>query len=160
MKELGAHTVVNHSSDNFEEEIRRAAPAGVDYVFSTTRPGFFPLLARVMNPFGQIVAIDSAPEDDFQVLKPKALTWHWENVFARAVHGALDITNQHRVLDAVADLVEARKIRPTMTQVFQGVTVAIFGRLTGASSLATQRARSSSFATMCQKADCSRVASK
>ena len=124
VKELGAHTVVNHSSENLEEEIRRAAPAGVDYVFSTHSAGILPLLARVMNPFGQIVAIDSAPEDDFQVLKPKAITWHWENVFARAVHGALDITNQHRVLDAVADLVEARKIRPTMTQVFQGVTVA------------------------------------
>ena len=124
VRELGAHVSVNHSSENLEEEIRRAAPAGVDYVFSTHSAGILPLLARVMNPFGQIVAIDSAPEDDFQVLKPKALTWHWENVFARAVHGALDITNQHRVLDAVADLVEARKIRPTMTQVFHGVNIA------------------------------------
>lgn len=124
VRELGAHDVVNHSSPDLEEQIRRAAPRGVDYVFSTHSAGILPLLARVMNPFGDIVAIDSAPEDDMQLLKPKALSWHWESVFARPVHGALDIANQHRALDTMATLLERRQIRPTIKQILPAVTPA------------------------------------
>lgn len=123
VRDLGAHETVNHSSADLEEEIRRAAPGGVDYVFSIRSKDFLPLLTKVMNPFGQIVGVDSARGADLQLLEPKALSWHWENTFARAVHGAVDITSQHLALDAISQLVEARQIRPTVTQILQGVNV-------------------------------------
>lgn len=124
VRELGAHAVVNHSSVDFEEEIRHAAPEGVDYVFSTHSAGILPLLAKIMNPLGQIVAIDSAPGDDFQLLKPKGLSWHWENVFARALHGARDLTNQHEALETIAKLVDKHQVRPILKQVLSPVNAA------------------------------------
>lgn len=60
VREFGAHVSVNHSSENWRKR-SASSLAGVDYVFSTHSAGILPLLARVMNPFGQIVAIDSAP---------------------------------------------------------------------------------------------------
>lgn len=77
---------------------------------------------RVLRTFGQVVAIDDPEQVDVVALKSKALTWHWEFMFARSLHGAADLAEQHRILDRIADLVDAGRIRGTATTVLRPIT--------------------------------------
>lgn len=121
-RDMGADAIVNHGDhEGLEDAIRRAAPAGVDYVFSTHSAGLTKIFASVMNTFGQIVAIDDGRDVDLLALKGKSLSWHWESMFARSIHGALDVSTQHRILDSVAGLIDARAVRSTMRTVLGSV---------------------------------------
>ncbi len=111
--ELGADAVVDHSSPDLEDEIRWAAPAGVDYVFATHAAPHISVLAAVMNPFGHIVAVGDEEQVDLHALRPKSLSWHWEQIFARSVYRSVDMISQHRILDSLAQLIDSRVIRPT-----------------------------------------------
>lgn len=118
---LGADVVSVGGGEDVLEEIRRAAPGGVDYAFVANPKTVPSTLVPIMNPFGQMVAVDTRQTEDLGALRDKALTWHWQNLFARPVHGAIDMTNQHRALDRIAELVEARQVRPPMTQLLMPV---------------------------------------
>jgi NADPH:quinone reductase-like Zn-dependent oxidoreductase len=75
-----------------------------------------------MRPFGQIVAIDDERDIDLMALKSKAISWHWEFMFARTMHDSDDLVRQHEILDAVAGLVESGAVRTTLTSVLDGLT--------------------------------------
>ena len=117
LQDLGADVVVDHSADDFEQQIMQAAPEGVDYVFTPQSKGRMPLFESVTRPFGQIVAIDDEGDLDFMSLKGKAISWHWEFMFARPRHG-WNLIAQHNLLDSVADLVDAGRLRTTLTQTY------------------------------------------
>lgn len=121
-REMGAHEVVDHHGD-LPAQVLALAPEGIDWVFTTNSSGQLPVYERVLRPFGQIVAIDDPAEVDVLPLKSKAITWHWEFMFARSLHRATDIARQHEVLEAVADLVEAGTVRTTATTVLRPVSV-------------------------------------
>jgi zinc-binding alcohol dehydrogenase family protein len=111
---LGAEATVNHRGD-LRAEITAAAPDGVDWIFTMNSEGQLPLYVDVLNPFGEIVAIDDPKSVDVVPLKAKALTWHWEFMFARPLHDASDLIEQHRLLDEVARLVDEGTLRTTLT---------------------------------------------
>lgn len=111
---LGAAATVNHRGD-LRAEIAAAAPDGVDWIFTSQSADQIELYVDVLKPFGQVVAIDDGEVVDVASLKPKALSWHWESMFARPVHQAADQVQQHRLLDEVADLVDAGRLRTTLT---------------------------------------------
>lgn len=111
---LGAEATVDHRGD-LRADIATAAPDGVDWIFTAQSAGQVELYAEVLNPFGQILAIDDPAEVDVLPLKSKALTWHWEFMFARSLHGAADLIAQHQILDEVAGLVDEGLIRSTLT---------------------------------------------
>lgn len=121
VRSFGAEVIVDRG-DNFLEKVRRAAPGGVDYVFSTHSTGLASALVPVMNPFGEIVAVDTTKSEDLGVLKDKSLSWHWGNVFARPIHGAIDMHRQRLVLEEVAKLVDAKRLRPPLTTVMTPVS--------------------------------------
>lgn len=112
---LGADSTVDHRGD-LREELRAAAPDGVDWIFTAHSTGQLELYADVLKPFGQIVAIDDPETMDVVPLKSKALTWHWELMFTRSLHDALDVAEQHRILDEVARLVDDGTLRTTVTR--------------------------------------------
>lgn len=116
VRSLGAADVVNHRRD-LREEVRRVAPDGIDYVFTSHSSGQVEIYADLLTPFGQIVAIDDPETLDVLPLKSKALSWHWEFMFARSMHDAPDLIRQHEVLSAVAELVDAGAIRTTASTV-------------------------------------------
>nr|WP_257721773.1 zinc-binding dehydrogenase [Actinomyces radicidentis] len=89
----------------------------MDYVFTPQSKGRMPLFESVTRPFGQIVAIDDEGDLDFMSLKGKAISWHWEFMFARPRHG-WNLIAQHNLLNAVAERIDAGQIRTTLTRTY------------------------------------------
>ena len=117
VRSLGADVIIDHSAGDFEQQILHAAPGGVDYVFTTHSRGRMPLFASVTRPFGQIVAIDDESDLDFMSLKSKAITWHWEFMFARPLSG-WDLTAQHELLTSVSELIDGGRLQTTLTRTY------------------------------------------
>ena len=125
VRALGASATADHHAD-LVGDVLAAAPEGVDWVFSAHSAGRAGDYARVLKPFGAIVAIDSGRDVDFDLLKPKSLSWHWELMFTRPVQRTPDMIRQHELLDAVADLVDSGRITSTATNVLHGWDAATF----------------------------------
>ncbi|MFY0409509.1 zinc-binding alcohol dehydrogenase family protein [Solicola sp. PLA-1-18] len=114
---LGAEATVNHREDDLRGQLATAAPDGVDWIFTSRieGEGQLELYTDVLNPFGEIVAIDDPETLDVAALKAKSLTLHWELMFTRPIAGGDLQLSQHRLLEQVADLVEAGDLRTTVT---------------------------------------------
>ncbi len=114
---LGADEVVDHAGD-LAESVLAAAPDGVDWIFTaaSAKPGAISSYVRIAKPFGHIVAIDDPHRLDVVSLKSKALSWHWEFMFARSLHQTADMIEQHRILNRVAELVDEGRVRTTATE--------------------------------------------
>jgi NADPH2:quinone reductase len=115
---LGAEATVNHRGDLLAE-IKQAAPDGIDWIFSAQSKGQFALFTEVLNPFGQVVAIDDAPDADINQLKSKSLSWHWELMFTKAINQTDDMVEQHRLLVEIARLVDEGRVRTTATTILE-----------------------------------------
>jgi zinc-binding alcohol dehydrogenase family protein len=120
VRSLGAADVVDHRR-GLRAEVERVAPGGVDHIFSTHSSGQVADFVSLLKPFGQVVAIDDPATTDVNPLKGKSLTWHWELMFTRPLHGGPDLVRQHELLDQVADLVDAGRIRSTATTVLRPI---------------------------------------
>ncbi|MBJ7349748.1 MAG: zinc-binding alcohol dehydrogenase family protein [Rhodococcus sp.] len=120
VRSLGAAEVVNHRRD-LRGDVRRVAPDGIDYVFTAHSSGQVEIYADLLTPFGQIVAIDDPETLDVLPLKTKAISWHWEFMFARPMHDASDLVRQHELLTRVAELVDAGVVRTTVTTVLSPI---------------------------------------
>ncbi len=115
VRDLGADHVVDHRG-NLAGQVLEFAPDGVDRLFTAHSAGQVETYARIVRPFGQIVAIDDGPRD-VAPLKMRSISWHWELMFTRPVQQTPDLIEQHRLLDRVADLVDQGRLRPTTTTV-------------------------------------------
>ncbi|MFT8639074.1 zinc-binding alcohol dehydrogenase family protein [Bifidobacterium sp.] len=113
--DMGADDVVDYRDDDVAAKIQGIAPNGIDWAFSAYSKGNIGLFNAVMRPFGEIVAIDDEKNLDWYSLKDKALSWHWEFMFARPKHHADDMIRQHGILEKIAELVDSGVIRSTMT---------------------------------------------
>ncbi|OZC70501.1 NADPH:quinone reductase [Rhodococcus sp. 06-462-5] len=120
VRSLGAADVVNHRRD-LRDEVRRVAPDGIDYVFTAHSSGQVEIYADLLTPFGQIVAIDDPETLDVLPLKTKAISWHWEFMFARPMHDTPDLIRQQQLLTRVAELVDAGSLRTTATTVLSPI---------------------------------------
>lgn len=123
VESLGADVILDHHAPDFEQQILDAAPVGVDYVFTAQSRGRIPLFTKVVRPFGQIVAIDDERDLDLFALKDKAISWHWEAMFARSRHN-WDPIAQHRILESIAELIEAGRLRSTLTRTLSPMNAA------------------------------------
>lgn len=120
VRELGAHHAVDHHGD-LAAQVLALAGDGVDWVFTSHSAGQAEVYARIVRPFGQIVAIDEGP-GDLAALKPRSLSWHWEFMFTRPVQRTPDMVRQHEILERVAQLVDAGRVRPVVTRTFSPIT--------------------------------------
>lgn len=117
---LGAEHVVDHHR-GLAAQVLDIAPEGVDWVFTAHSEGQIETYARIVRPFGHIVAIDDGPRD-VSPLKGKSIAWHWELMFTRPVQQTSDMIEQHRLLDTVADLVDQGRVRATTTKTLTPIT--------------------------------------
>ncbi|MDF7665043.1 zinc-binding alcohol dehydrogenase family protein [Bifidobacterium sp. ESL0745] len=117
VRKMGADYVLDYHASDLAKQILEIAPNGVDYAFSAYSKTAIPLLAQVMRPFGEIVAIDDqhGHDMDYYALKDKALSWHWELMFARSKHHASDLIRQHDILERLAELADKGIIHTTAT---------------------------------------------
>lgn len=112
---LGAHDVVDYHGD-VRRQVAELAPDGVHYIFTVSSRDELELYASLLRPFGQIVGIGDPQTLDVPVLKNKALSWHWEFMFARSLHPDDELITQHQLLDRAAELVDSGQIRSTLME--------------------------------------------
>lgn len=126
VRELGAHHVLDHSRP-LAAEVRDAGLPAPDYVVSLTHTAqHFPQVAELIAPQGRFGLIDEPPTGSIDVglLKRKCASLHWESMFTRSLLRTPDMIEQHRLLCEVAGLVDAGRVRSTMTEDFGGIDAA------------------------------------
>ena len=113
-RQMGAHHVINHR-EALVPQIQAIVPGGVDYVLALTQTDqHFNALVEALAPQGKIACIDdpSGPLD-IKALKRKSASFHWELMFTRAMFQTHDMIAQHRLLNEVADLIDAGVLKTT-----------------------------------------------
>jgi NADPH2:quinone reductase len=121
---LGAHHVVDHTGD-LVSAVKATGAGPVGLVASLTNTtDHFPALVEILAPQGRLGVIDDPKSLDALPLKWKSISLHWEMMFARSLYQTPDMIEQHRLLDAVADLVDAGRLKTTLTQVLTPINAA------------------------------------
>ena len=122
---LGAHDVIDHALP-LRDELRRIGVAEVDYVASLTHTDqHYDAIVEALRPQGRLGLIDDpATPLDVMKLKRKALSLHWEMMFTRPVFETPDMIEQHRLLNAVAGLIDAGTLKTTLGEHFGRIDAA------------------------------------
>jgi len=125
VRELGADHVIDHNGD-MAAQLLALEIASVDYVLclSDTDP-HFDAIAQVIAPQGKVVSIvhNTAPLD-MDKLFAKSVSWVWEMMFTRSMFGTPDMIEQHQLLDEVAALIDAGKLKTTLGEVYGKINAA------------------------------------
>lgn len=118
VRQLGAHVVLDHSG-SLSEAFKAAGLAPVSYVASLTHTDqHLEQLVEVLQPQGRLGLIDDPKALNANLLKRKCLSLHWEFMFARALYETPDMQEQHRLLNRVAELVDAGVLKTTLAEHF------------------------------------------
>ena len=123
-RDLGAHHVIDHSGSIAESYAALDIPAP-PFVFATTQSdGHMEAIAKLIAPQGRLGMIDDPPMFDVKVLKSKAISLHWEAMFARSMFATPDMIAQHELLDEVSRLVDAGTLRTTLGEHYGTINAA------------------------------------
>ena len=125
VRRMGAHEVVDHH--DLRAAVLAVAPEGVDHVLSAYSSGNAEVFADVLKVRGAVVAIDDPEGLDLTPLKAKSQTWHWEFMFTRPLFEP-ESTAQHEVLEEVSRLVDAGRLRTTLTTLLSPLDAATLTR--------------------------------
>ncbi|WP_413709112.1 zinc-binding alcohol dehydrogenase family protein [Rhizobium sp. Rhizsp82] len=115
VKELGAHHVIDHSKP-IAAQVAALGIGAPGFVFSTTNTDqHLAEIVEVIAPQGRFALIDDPKVLDIMPFKRKAISVHWELMFTRPIFGTPDMVEQHKLLNTISELVDAGKIRTTLT---------------------------------------------
>jgi len=116
-RSLGADIVVNHKQD-FVKEIRDQGIQFVDYIFClNTTARHWPAMSELIAPQGSICSIvEPEAAIDLNSLKSKSANFVWEFMFTRSMYKTYDMIEQHNILNYIADLVDAKKIKTSLSK--------------------------------------------
>lgn len=124
LESLGAHHVIDHSKP-LSEELKRMGIDHVDYIVSLNQTDtHWPQIVESIAPQGKIGLIDDPAEIDVRMLKRKSASLHWELMYTRSMFGTPDMIKQHEILNRVAELIDAGKIRTTVGENFGTINAA------------------------------------
>lgn len=124
VKALGAHHVIDHSQP-LTAELQRIGIPQVQYAVSLTQTDqHFAEIAEAMAPQGKFGLIDDPKNVNISLLKRKSVSLHWEFMFTRSLFGTADMVAQGRLLDELAELVDAGLIRTTVGEHFGTICAA------------------------------------
>ncbi|MDE1159272.1 MAG: zinc-binding alcohol dehydrogenase family protein [Neorhizobium sp.] len=123
--DLGAHHVLDHSRP-MAPQLKQMAIGDPSFVFSTTETeSHIEDILELIAPQGRFGLIDDPTGPmDIRPFKKKALSIHWETMFARPVFQTGDMIEQHKLLSHVAELVDAGRIRTTLSKVLGPIDAA------------------------------------
>ena len=113
---LGAHHIIDHSRPLAPqiETLDLGAPA---FVFSTTHTDrHLPDIVELIAPQGRFALIDDPAALDALPFKRKSVSLHWELMFTRSLFDTPDMGEQGRLLAEVSRLVDAGRLRTTLTE--------------------------------------------
>jgi len=117
-KELGADHVINHHSDLIVQ-YRTLGIGDPDYILCLNNTDrHFASMAELIAPQGMICSIVGTQEKhDLDCLKSKSAAFVWEFMFTRPMFKTSDMSAQHHLLNEVSLLLDAGKLRSTLTSV-------------------------------------------
>ena len=117
VRECGAQHVVDHRQP-LAPQVEALGLGAPGFVFSTTQTQrHLADIIELIAPQGRFGLIDDPEVLDVMPLKLKAISLHWEMMFTRSMFGTPDMQEQGKLLNEVAALVEAGRIRSTVTEV-------------------------------------------
>jgi NADPH2:quinone reductase len=122
VKELGADRVVNHR-ENLVAQVEKP----VDYIanFSGELDAHWAAMAELIAPQGAMVAIVGNQKPlPMDAVRSKSATLCWELMFTRPRFKTPDMIEQHRLLDQVADWLDAGKLRTTLKETLSPINAA------------------------------------
>ena len=114
VEKMGAHHVINHYESLVDQV--KALDLEPRYVASLNgTEGHFPGIIELIKPRGHIVLIDDPKSLDINLIKPKALSFSWEFMFARSMYQTDDMAKQHQLLNRVSELIDNGTLVSTVT---------------------------------------------
>lgn len=121
---LGADLVIDHSQP-LSEELKRAGHPQVTHVASLTETDqHFEQLVEALAPQGKLALIDDPKALDVTKLKRKSLSLHWEFMYTRSLFETADMLEQHKLLNRVAELIDAGTLKTTVGEHFGTINAA------------------------------------
>ncbi|MGB3423617.1 MAG: zinc-binding alcohol dehydrogenase family protein [Castellaniella sp.] len=121
---LGADHVVDHSRP-LAGQIEALGLGRPAFVFSTTATDRHAAqIAELIAPQGRLGLIDDPEAIDIKLFKRKSVSVHWEFMYTRSMFETEDIAAQGRLLDEVARLVDAGRLRTTLTETLRPINAA------------------------------------
>ncbi|MDJ0387200.1 zinc-binding alcohol dehydrogenase family protein [Roseomonas sp. E05] len=116
VKELGAHHVVDHHAP-LAAQVAALGIGAPAFVFSTNETHRqLDEIAALIAPQGRFGLIDDPETLDVVGFKRKSVSIHWELMFTRPIFETADMEEQGKLLNRLAGLVDAGRIRTTLTE--------------------------------------------
>ena len=122
---LGADHVLDHHQP-LPEQLAASGYKEVDFIanFNNT-DAYWKVMSEVIRPEGKIVCIveNEAPLE-LGLLKSKSATFAWEFMFTRSMYQMPDMAKQGDILNDVSTLIDAKKLRTTLTETLSPINAA------------------------------------
>jgi NADPH:quinone reductase-like Zn-dependent oxidoreductase len=114
--------VINHRNP-LSDELKKTGITEVDYVVSLNNTEeHFAEIIECLKPQGKLGLIDDPKTLDANALKLKSLSLHWEFMFARSMFNTPDMIEQHHLLNQVATMIDAGKLKTTVAHELGAIT--------------------------------------
>ncbi|WP_122081150.1 zinc-binding alcohol dehydrogenase family protein [Vibrio coralliirubri] len=125
VRDMGADYVVNHR--NLVESVREQGIQHVDYIFNVAdTKGHWDAMVELIAPQGMISSIVEFDGGiDLSALQGKSAGFVWELMFTRSLFNTEDIQKQQDILFQAANLIDAGRIKTTLTTTLNGFSVDI-----------------------------------
>ncbi len=111
---------------SFVDQLKQFDLKTVDYIFCLNGANLdkrWEDIVQIIAAQGKICNIDElSSKIDLSTLKSKSVTYVWELMYTRSIYQTPDMIEQHHLLNAVADLVDAGTIQTTLTQRLSPIT--------------------------------------
>lgn len=123
VRDMGADYVVNHR--NLVESVREQGIQHVDYIFNVAdTKGHWESMVELIAPQGMISSIVEFDGGiDLSALQGKSAGFVWELMFTRSLFNTEDIQKQQDILFQAANLIDAGRIKSTLTSTLNGFSV-------------------------------------
>ncbi|QCU72683.1 zinc-binding alcohol dehydrogenase family protein [Luteimonas yindakuii] len=122
--ELGAHHVIDHRQP-LQSGLQALGFDAVDVALNLADTDrYWDALGELLAPQGHVGLIvePAGPLRIGDPYKAKCIGIHWEFMFARSRFGTRDIAEQGRILARVAELVDAGRLRGTLTETLSPIS--------------------------------------
>ena len=124
-REHGATYIINHTQA-IVPQLKELGFPTVDYIFSLNYPErYWDSIVEAIVPQGKICSIlplhHSAKLD---TLFSKSATLAWELMFTRSMFQTPDMIEQHNLLEELTQLVDAGKVKTTLTELLEPINAA------------------------------------
>ncbi|MBD9485578.1 zinc-binding alcohol dehydrogenase family protein [Pseudomonas sp. PDM14] len=124
VRELGAHHVIDHSQPLAAELARIGIPQVTHVASLTNTDQHFEQLVEALAPQGKLGLIDDPAQLDVVKLKRKSLSLHWEFMYTRSLFQTEDMSEQHRLLNRVSQLIDDGVLKTTLGEHYGSINAA------------------------------------